>query len=254
MIILIDIGNSRVKWAALESGGLGGARGMSHRDVLLDELWDTLFQGQSVPARVVVANVGGDAIEQSLATWVRRVWGVEVEASVAAASCCGVHNGYFEYGRLGVDRWLAMIGAYTAQAGPLCVVDCGTAMTVDVVNGAGRHLGGWIMPGLGAMQAVLRQRTQGVRLDFLPEAGAGVFGRDTAEAVREGTCRAAVGLVVQALALLGTMATEAPRCVVTGGDAITLLPLLPPGCQHVPDLVLRGLAAVVRVHDAEMGG
>jgi len=115
-------------------------------------------------------------------------------------------------------------------------------------------LGGWIAPGIATMQASLLQQTRGVRVDTVVESAGGAFGRDTVAAVRDGTCRAAAGLVMQALTLLQSMNGEAPRCVVTGGDAAALLPLLPPQCEHDPELVLRGLAKVAQGQTAEMHG
>ena len=254
MTLLIDIGNSRVKWALLNSGALGPVHAAAYRSMPRDELWVGLFRTQPRPKRVVVANVAGDIIEADLASWSRREWDLTIEP-LRATLCAGtVRNGYVDSARLGVDRWMAMIGARAGMSGALCVVDCGTALTVDAVDAEGLHLGGWIAPGIGVMQGLLMESTHGVRMDSVVESGAGAFGRDTSACVRAGTCHAAAGLVFQALSLLQTMTGEVPRCVVTGGDASVLLPLLPPNTVHIPELVLRGIAAVAQDPDAGVRG
>jgi len=254
MTLLIDIGNSRVKWASLHDGVLGPVHAAAYGNRPFDELWDDLFRTRPGPNRVVVANVAGDAIEAELASWSRRVWDRAIE-SLQTTGCAGtVRNGYVDPDRLGVDRWLAMIGARAGMSGALCVVDCGTALTVDAVDTEGLHLGGWIAPGIGVMQGLLLETTHGVHMDTVVESGTGIFGRDTTACVRAGTCQAAAGLVFQALSLQQTMTGEVPRCVVTGGDASVLLPLLPPNTVHIPELVLRGIAAVAQEPDAGMRG
>lgn len=254
MTLLIDIGNSRVKWASLHDGVLGPVYAAAYCTMSVDEVWGGLFRAQPRPNRVVVANVAGDAIEAELASWSRQVWDLAIEP-LHTTLCAGtVRNGYVDSDRLGIDRWLALIGARAGMSGALCVVDCGTALTVDVLDTKGLHLGGWIAPGIGVMQGLLLETTHGVRMDSVVESGTGTFGRDTSACVRAGTCHAAAGLVFQALSLLQTMAGEVPRCVVTGGDAPVLLPLLPPNTAHIPELVLRGIAAMVQEPDAGMRG
>jgi len=246
MILLLDIGNSRVKWTTLEVEGIGAVEAATHRGADLDVLWQTLWGNVAAPQRVVAANVAGTELATSLALWCRQQWGVTVEFAAVEAHTAGIRNGYMEPARLGVDRWLAVIGAATLVDMPYCVVDCGTALTVDAVDAGGVHLGGWIVPGLGMMGSLLRTGTSAVQIDRVAGEVTYGFGHNTAAAVAGGAAHAAAGLVRQALELLGQQSGRAVACVVTGGDVPSLLPLLPTHCCHRPDLVLLGLGVWVR--------
>lgn len=248
MILLLDIGNTRVKWARWQEGSLSVGEPALYRGELPDSVWSALWGMQPLPRRVVVASVAGAEIDASLAAWCRARWGISPEFVSAAIEACGVRNGYRHPAQLGVDRWLALIGAHHLQdfsAQHLCVVGCGTALTVDVLTADGHHLGGWIAPGLTLMRQQLEVGAAAFTLGIAPAAGITGFGHETAEAVTAGTQRAAAGLVMQALPLAHDLLGSPPVCVLTGGDAATLLPLLQSAAHVVPDLVLHGLLTLV---------
>lgn len=249
MMLLLDIGNSRVKWGCLYDERLTVGAPALHRGQSLEAVWNSLWSGQPQPQRVVVANVAGEMVASSLSEWCRDRWGLLPEYVSATTEACGVSNGYRKPAQLGVDRWLALIGVRHLRditGRSACVVGCGTAVTVDVLSVEGHHVGGWIAPGLVLMREQLTQRVAGL------SAGVGVvpcvdgFGRETAEAVTAGTRQAAAGLVMQALPLAERLLGHAPVCVLTGGDANELLPLLQCEAYLAPDLVLYGLAKFVR--------
>lgn len=253
MMLLLDIGNTRVKWARLLDGKLSFGVPAAHRGRPLDAVWSMLWAALPLPRRVVVANVAGAEVAASLAAWCQAHWGVAPEFVASVAVACGVSNGYRQPGQLGVDRWLALIGARHVPelaTHPLCVVGCGTALTVDAVGADGRHLGGWIAPGLALMRRQLEGGTAvfGGGID-VGQGGHG-FGLGTADAVTGGVQHAAAGLVLQAVSLVHGLLGTAPICVLTGGDAATLLPLLSTVARSVPDLVLHGLATLVQQEGA----
>ena len=154
-------------------------------------------------------------------------------------------------GQLGIDRWLAMCAAWQKFSGPLCVVDAGTAVTIDVIAADGAHSGGLILPGIGLMVASLRQETG----DLDRVAGPGklqdmaairrehrfALGTDTASAIRLGAVRAIAAVVADCLAMLGGQADEA-KLVITGGDGERLAELIGVPAAYRPSLVLEGLA------------
>lgn len=249
MMLLLDIGNTRVKWGRLLDGRLSIGVPAVHHGQLLDTVWSMLWAALPLPRRVVVANVAGTEVAVSLAAWCQAHWGVAPEFVASTAIACGVSNGYRQPAQLGVDRWLALIGArhvpeLTAQ--PLCVVGCGTALTVDVVDTEGRHLGGWIAPGLTLMRRQLEGGTTVLAGGNGVGQGGQDFGQETVDAVTGGVQHAAIGLILQAVSLAHRLLGAAPACVLTGGDAATLLPLLSPAARCVPDLVLHGLATWVQ--------
>lgn len=248
MMLLLDIGNTRVKWARLHNGRLSIGAPVVHREQPLAALWPSLWGALPSPARVIVACVARGEVAASLTAWCLVHWGIHPEFVSASAVACGVSSGYRTPVELGVDRWLAMIAARQLPvfAGrSLCVVGCGTALTVDVVTADGRHLGGWIAPGLTLMRQQLTQGTALRTTDIASTVNRSEFGHGTAEAVTAGTRQAAVGLVLQAMALAQQQLNTLPIGVLTGGDAEALLPSLPGGACVVPDLVLQGLVQLV---------
>lgn len=247
MILLIDAGNSRIKWACLVGGVVQPGEPIAHSgdagDVhALSLAWAPLPR----PIRIVAVNVLGPDFAELLTGWAEDTWGLAVEFIAAQRAACGVVNAYREPERLGADRWVALIAARHACAGPVCVIDCGTAVTIDVLAANGGHLGGLIIPGLTLMRRALVERTAGIRLgaDADRDGDAPLFARDTAGGVIGGT-RYALAAAIDRIAGDVRAAIGADlRCLLTGGDADTILPLLTGDYDHAPDLVLEGLAVV----------
>lgn len=248
MILLLDIGNSRVKWAWLRDGQWQEGAAAVHRDAQLDELWQLCWGGEAAPLRVVAAVVAPAAVAASLGDWVRRHWGVALEQVHSSASAAGVVNGYSAPTQLGVDRWCALVAARALEPGLACVVDCGTAVTIDLLLANGEHGGGWIGPGLDLMRGQLLRGTSGVRFsaDEAAAASGHEFARSTADAVMAGTGQMLAGMVMQALTLAEQRYGLWPQCILTGGNAADLMPLLSADVRHEPDLVLRGVAVLAR--------
>ncbi|MEW6646394.1 MAG: type III pantothenate kinase [Pseudomonadota bacterium] len=249
MILLLDIGNTRIKWGCLAEGRFAPGTPVMHRDRDVDSIWSELWRDLPSPQRVVVACVAGESLRIGLTAWCVSHWGVQPEYRVATEQACGVKNAYRVPAQLGVDRWLGMIGARQLPAAnglPLCVVGCGTALTIDVLTSSGMHLGGWIAPGVSLMRQQLERGTAifAVGITHPPEHGG--FGLDSMSAVSAGTAQAAAGMVAQALSLARNRHGISPVCVATGGDAGIIQALLPGPVQMVPELVLSGLVALLR--------
>src|SRR5688500_11210861 len=132
MILLIDIGNTRVKWAMLERGELTHQQAAVHAS-WSDEACSVAFAALPHPSRVLVSNVGGEQIGMIVRDVSIARWGVEPEFIQSSAQAAGVRNAYPDVWKLGVDRWVALIGAYALQQRAVCVVSIGTAATIDGV-------------------------------------------------------------------------------------------------------------------------
>jgi len=234
--MLVDMGNSRVKWAWHQPLPLqvhSGEYVQQGLDVLCDHLWPD----DVVPQRVWVSCVTDQA--QAFSDWCDKRWGLRPEFAHSTAQYAGLSNGYEQPQCLGVDRWLAMIAARALHPKEaLCVFDLGTAATLDMVSADGQHLGGYIVPGLGAMQRCVQQHTG---LQFAKTAADG-YGRDTGAAIHLGSRRALLGMLEQALSQYRRETGVAPHVLVSGGDAPQLLPYLQQPYEWRPALVLEGLA------------
>ena len=246
--LLLDVGNTRVKWGFIRSGLYEYSGSMPLAGLSVEQFLQQIAPDGVKPQTVMMSAVGDGDWLKMLRFTLTHVWSARLVEVVSEAERQGLKNGYAQPSRLGTDRWCALLGAWRAATEAVCVVDAGTALTMDVVNHGGEHLGGLIVPGLGLMRDCLLQGTAKVGGALQQDQGAepvsvGLLGRNTEQCVAGGalwTLAASVErLRLQAADLVG----GPMRCVITGGDAQQLLPLLSGEWQWVPDLVLRGLLA-----------
>ena len=152
MKLLIDIGNSRIKWVCLRDNNLENPAVMAYKDRDPEELFARLLQSDAAPEQVYIANVGGVDIGTSLAAAIGSKWNLTPVFAVVEPEFAGLTHTYRDISQLGIDRWLAMIAAWTRYRSPVCIVSCGTAVTVDGVSDSGAHLGGLIIPGVNMIR------------------------------------------------------------------------------------------------------
>lgn len=239
MKLLIDLGNSRLKWAMAESDRLTIGEPFESRPSALAAKLDQYWWDISEPQAILVAHVGSSETGSVLRQWLADRWSVPVRFVRSQRAAEGVVNGYSDPVRLGVDRWLALVAARQLHPGPLCVVSAGTAVTVDLLDRHGYHHGGLIAPGLGAMRSGLGAIEA---LGAVAERYEGFFGRDTDAAVSSGILHATTGLVESALRQARVLLQgEEPQLFLTGGDAAKLSAHLDVPYRLVPHLVLQGL-------------
>jgi type III pantothenate kinase len=247
MILLIDIGNTRIKWAQLERGTLGPQSAAVHSKWTVNEFIDSVLQPSARPQRVLISNVGGDAIAEAATAALARTWQMEAQFVHSTAAAGGVRNAYVEPQKLGVDRWLAVIGAYSIQHSAACVVSVGTATTIDAVDAMGRHLGGVIVPGPDLMISSLLKNTSDIAQRA--EQGStkdGLFADNTLGAVTQGAAHALAALVERAVDTTRRQVGEMPALFLTGGASARIESALKVSYKSVPDLVLRGLAVLAK--------
>jgi type III pantothenate kinase len=246
MILVIDVGNTRLKWAWLTSTGLSDQQAIVHRDAKPGIWTSALFESGQTASRVLVANVAGDAMGKRLAKLARKKFRVGVEFVTAAGEFQGLTNGYLDPSLLGADRWLALVGAWTMARSALCVIDAGTAVKVDGVDGSGRHLGGLIAPGIHMMREALMNRTSDIAKAAVQSTPslAGVLANNTVGAVSRGALFALAGMADRAAEVVEHSSGARPKLFITGGDAGIITGNMRTAGEVVPDLVLRGLAVI----------
>jgi len=242
--LLVDIGNTRTKW--LVAGGDGFfARG----SVLNDQLAGVKFCLPSQLDSVWVSCVGGDELFDKVADRIREVSGLSVNRAVVKEYAAGMHNAYRAIDRLGVDRWVAALGARSlVPQGDLIVIDAGTAITIDVVSQANRFEGGVILPGRVLMQRSLVSNTAGVL--SVPSEVDSVIGKSTQQCVNSGALYGLVGAIERVVSEIKQTFREPEEAVaaegslqvlICGGDADKLLPLLSANYRFEPDVLFYGL-------------
>jgi type III pantothenate kinase len=244
MILELDCGNSFIKWRVLGAGSptwivAGGVVGDEAQ--LLDALAQPVIPAITGCRLVSVRN------EEETAALLQVLRERLPNAPVVAQSApqlAGVRNGYVEYQRLGLDRWLALVGAYHICRSSCLVLDMGTAVTADLVDASGQHLGGYICPGVGLMRDQLRTHTRRIRYDdgvARQAQGSLQPGRTTVEAVERGCLLMLQGFVNAQVTQARERLGGEVAIFLAGGDCALAADWVV-GARLVPDLVFRGLA------------
>lgn len=239
-MLLIDIGNSRIKAGVLAQGVIAPSPPQAWRGEDPARLWQEMLGAQAPTRRVLVSNVGGPGIAASLSDWLAREWSVTPAFAHVQQDFAGMHTHYEVPGKLGIDRWLAALAGFHLSRGAVCVIDAGTALTADVVTAKGEHLGGLIAPGLGLMARSLTQGTAQLALDTVLPVNR--IATNTASAISLGCREAMAGLLQQFAARLARELDDTPTWWLTGGEAPAVLELSTLPMQLAPALVLEGLA------------
>lgn len=242
MNLVVDIGNSFLKWTLVENGPWRkGCPVPLQEDInaMLNRIWGNI----DPPKNVLVSNVSGRRVMTALGAWTAANWGMEPLLFQSAERFQNIRNGYRVPEQLGCDRWAAIIGARSLAEGDLCVVDCGTAVTIDALTRDDRFIGGVIFPGIALVRNSLLSGTSEIAEKQARYKG--VLGRTTAECVSGGSYFGVAGAVDRILSEMAS-ALDEPTPLITGGGARFLLPFLHHSPRMEPDLVLIGLAQTLR--------
>ncbi len=246
--LLMDIGNTRLKWGVLDRGAIRRTGHISQDKIRTEGLTALTSRLPRDVEAVMASNVAGT----SFATRISGVVGMHCNCDMRFArtqrSACGVTNSYRQPRQLGVDRWVAMIGAWSEIGAACLVIDAGTAVTIDALDDEGQHLGGQILPGVTLMADALADRTSDIpqtrRKASIASAGMEMFANTTSAAVAHGALNAVLGAIERAANAMRDSGLE-PTLVLTGGDASRILKSLGTEPLHRPHLVLQGLATLL---------
>ena len=257
MNLLIDMGNTRLKWGIASAGqiisGLPLDNNRISRDVLV-ELWKGIYR----PRRLAISCVCANQLLELVQSVALDLWlDVDIVLVKSQAQAFGVINAYQQPEKLGVDRWLSLVAVWHKYQRQACIADCGTAITLDLIDADGRHQGGLISPGLTLMRKSLSQGTAALPLadpDHVLADGSMLYAgsgnpvvmpaNSTEAAIYNGVLAAAVGLIEHVLA----KQPANRQLILTGGDAGLIAGQLGFSAIMEPDLVLRGLLCVLEGH------
>lgn len=240
-ILVIDVGNSRLKWAMRGPQGWTARGAVANQDIgsLAVRDWQTLER----PVRAVGVNVAGESARVRVEGQLAR-WRLPIEWLTAAAQAGGVTNRYRTPSQLGADRWASLVAArrrvvaaHEAAPQACVVVSAGTAVTVDALDASGAFLGGLILPGVQLMLRALADNTAALRT---PPGAFEAFPTTTPDAVYSGAVQAVCGAIEQMRQRLRGDAA-AITCYVSGGSAQDIAPRLAPPVEVVDNLVLEGV-------------
>jgi type III pantothenate kinase len=246
MILLADLGNTRLKLAHCDGKApVGSVQALAwHEPDFVEHLEYALRDFRGVRAVWAVSSTPAERSDPVLGRLSRLA---PLQRARSSDSMPGLELAYPEPGRLGVDRYLALVAARARGVEAGLVVLVGTAMTLDALAPGGRHLGGLILPSPARMRAALARDAP-----HLPREGGRLvpLADNSADAVHSGSLLAAAALVERSRAGLDPHST--PRLLVSGGGAADLLPALAADAEHCESLVLEGLACWGRQHAATL--
>ena len=248
MILELDVGNSRIKWRLLAEDDLAVVK--AGHVPGFDELQLVTELDAAITLARMCSVRGGD-VNKRLEDWVQAKHSIALVQASVSQSCGGVTNQYANVSRLGIDRWLAMLAAYRRAGGACMIIDSGTALTIDVVDAQGLHLGGYIIPGLRLMHSSLEANTA-IRLSDNYSTYSESLGHSTDEAVFNGTVTALLATVRQQSASLAKAGDV--EIYFAGGDAELLHGLVGlDRSEIVTSLVFDGLDVACPHPDRNLG-
>ena len=246
--LLIDAGNTRLKWAAVRGQRLARTHAADWNERTVTRTARRIFNRRY--ERVLVCSVAGVALERALRRAARASGSAAPQFIRSARRAAGIRNGYLQPWRLGADRWVALLGARARHPGrALCIVDVGTALTIDLLDNRGQHRGGLLTPGPALMVDALLRDTAGIRrrAGRRPHPGARAvapFGRSTRAGLLSGSALACAALIERALREARSELGVRPRLLLAGGAVAPLAFFLRVAYERVDALVIEGLAMI----------
>jgi type III pantothenate kinase len=200
---------------------------------------DDISEQYEAPEKVAAVSVAPASVLDELTRLVEQKWGVETLVLQSLREQLGVKNSYIDPQQLGSDRWAALVAARRETKQPVCVIDCGTAVTVDAMNQQGEFIGGSIFPGLGLLRQSLSVGTAAISAGSGNEEGCQAT--STEDGVMSGTRYGLAGAISRIVAEHRSMLGDDMLSILTGGNAESIIPLLDFPVTHMPDLVLFGV-------------
>ena len=259
MIVDIDAGNTRSKWQAHSDGAVIASGAVASAGQQLIAAIEAA--GVQSPTRVRIASVRDNETLAELQASIKTQWHIIAELATTTARACGIINSYAQPHTMGIDRWLAVLAAarlvgmidpaqpdtVLKSAPAFCVIDAGSAITLDFVAADGVHRGGYIAPGYQLQLQALLSGTGRIDVDTQQSSQQLAPANNTADAVLAGVLLSLCGLITSGLNRFADSAdtVAAPTVLITGGDALRLQPHLDFASRYEPDLVLQGLSLLL---------
>ena len=244
-ILLLDIGNTRIKWGIFDNHNILINGAVNVRESEQDNFLSLYQSFPSGIEKAVASSVLDSDMSLKLKKTFKSFFGFKIEFIETGENSHNILNGYDEPLSLGVDRWVAMIAARTEFKKDVMIIDMGTAITIDLIDKYGTHRGGKILPGFKLMSEVLNKNTSNIQqiinLHDIEKKDIQSWGKDTRNVIISGITSAISGAIQVSLDKLNKDVEE-PVVIITGGDSEFFKDYLDRGFKFRPNLVLSGLA------------
>lgn len=244
MKLLVDIGNSRCKFALSDGQSVRSAFTLDNREVS-EEILNSHCSESLQPGSAWISSVGPEQVFTTIDLWISRRFNLIASRVRVSDKSCGISNGYHDLEKLGVDRWIAAIGARSVEQNlDVLVIDVGTAITIDWLSHNNVFEGGVILPGYDLMHRALVGNTEGIESNMRHTSR--IIGKTTTECVNSGISYGLVGAVERIVREMQQQIKKQCRVIITGGGADALSGKLNIDCHAEPRLVLLGLARIAQ--------
>lgn len=255
MILTVDIGNSRIKWAAWRAEEIVARGAAPYMPDKCSETFDALFATLERPARIFVACVAGNELQQALDMWCKHYWRRDIEVLQTEKQFGRIINAYQNPMQHGVDRWAALVAGH--QKFPdfsLCVMSAGTALTFDFVDRTGQHLGGYILPSYFTMQKALLADTANLAPAFDVPIDDDCVPDNTNDAINQGLHKL-LRAGIREIFRFAEQKMDSPMNIIISGGSAEMILAYPdmPVMQHEPDLVMQGLYTIMKQRGSRVG-
>ena len=244
MKALFDLGNSRLKWALSGDGIRGIGSIESHDASTLSSDLEAVLGKTKPPGQAWISSVAGDDTTGELVGWLNRKWSIDAHMVKASAEAYGVINSYVQPETLGSDRWAALIAVRHRYSQPATIIDCGTAITIDFLDG-NRFCGGVILPGLQVSRSSLVSNTAKLQLESTESISS--IATSTSAGIQSGTLLGLVGGIEHIVKQQRQETGQSSTVYLTGGSADRILPYLALASEVVDDLVLQGIEVIAEL-------
>ena len=255
MILTVDIGNSRIKWASWQAEKIVARGVVAYTVDKSADAFDELFSVLEKPAFIFAVSVAGDKLSTGLDEWSRQRWQLGVKFLKTEKQFNNIINAYEDPRQHGADRWAAVVASHQSCPGfSVCVINAGTAITFDLINKNGQHLGGYILPSFVTMHNALLADTANVKSVFNVGFNENSVPDNTNDAVNQGLhifLQAGIREICQS----AKQKMDSPmQIIISGGFAKTILDYPDmPGMAYKPDLVMQGLFEIMKQQMSEGG-
>ena len=242
MLLLIDIGNTRIKFALSDGQSLQQHGAIEH-EYAWDQSIRQIFSEFTLPIEACfIASVMAEQDNQFIEELISTCSGISPNLLKTQRFQCGLENAYSNPETMGIDRWLAMIAAWQKSQQAVLIIGCGSALTLDLVDIHGCHQGGYIIPGIRMMQNALNRQTALIDISaeesLMPDWQ---WGRCTQQCVSAGSLLATISVIDRAIINAEIEYPEGVSCFVYGGDAPRVQSYLRQAVNYEPDLVFLGM-------------
>lgn len=244
MKLLVDVGNTRIKYCQLKGSVIESVCRVNHHNQYSDVLgaeWSQL----EPPSKVWVSNVAGQQAFDAINRYCQRQWNIQASFVKVQKQFGDIKNCYEYIDQMGVDRWMIIVGAREIfPEGNVIIIDAGTAVNIELLNQNNHYLGGAILPGMNLMHQVLMGNTHMTEAELESSALVGAVGKSTKQCVDAGVQHGLLGAIERVAKTMRQQLNGPVNFLITGGGASWLQDKLELELVHAPDLVLLGLEKV----------